>query len=84
MPRAPNERERRSRIAYGRECRLRAGRSIESVNRTRLWWEIGIVLALGLGQSAVYAIVQLAYRLTDSTPLADQTATLKRVSAGRR
>jgi membrane protease YdiL (CAAX protease family) len=34
------------------------------------------VLALGLGQSAVYAIVQLAYRLTDSTPLAEQTATL--------
>lgn len=34
------------------------------------------MLALGLGQSAVYAIVQLAYRLTDETPLADQTATL--------
>ncbi|REJ07720.1 CPBP family intramembrane metalloprotease [Microbacterium bovistercoris] len=44
--------------------------------RSRLWWEIAIVLALGLGQSAVYSIVQLAYRLTDSTPLADQTATL--------
>ncbi|MFC5434498.1 CPBP family intramembrane glutamic endopeptidase [Microbacterium suwonense] len=47
-----------------------------TTNRARLWWEIGIVLALGLGQSAVYSIVQLAYRLTDSTPLADQTATL--------
>ena len=46
------------------------------MNRQRLWWEIAIVLALGLGQSAVYAIVQLAYRLTDATPLADQTATL--------
>ena len=34
------------------------------------------MLALGLGQSAVYAVVQLAYRLTDDTPLADQTATL--------
>ncbi len=45
-------------------------------SRARLWWEIAIVLALGLGQSAVYAIVQLAYRLTDETPLADQTATL--------
>lgn len=45
-------------------------------SRARLWWEIAIVLALGLGQSAVYAIVQLAYRLTDATPLADQTATL--------
>lgn len=45
-------------------------------SRARLWWEIAIVLALGLGQSAVYAIVQLAYRLTDSTPLSEQTATL--------
>lgn len=45
-------------------------------SRSRLWWEVAIVLALGLGQSAVYAIVQLAYRLSDSTPLADQTATL--------
>jgi membrane protease YdiL (CAAX protease family) len=45
-------------------------------SRARLWWEIGIVLALGLGQSAIYAVVQLAYRLTDSTPLAEQTTTL--------
>lgn len=44
--------------------------------RVRLRWEIGIVLALGLGQSAVYSVVQLAYRLSDSTPLAEQTATL--------
>lgn len=42
----------------------------------RIRWEIAIVLALGLGQSAVYAIVQLLDRLTLSTPLADQTATL--------
>ncbi|WP_423494859.1 CPBP family intramembrane metalloprotease [Microbacterium esteraromaticum] len=46
------------------------------MSRARIWWEIGIVLALGLGQSAVYAVVQLAYRLTDETPLGDQTATL--------
>lgn len=45
-------------------------------SRARLWWEIGIVLALGLGQSAVYSIVQFAYRLADPTPLADQTTTL--------
>ncbi|MGL3149757.1 CPBP family intramembrane glutamic endopeptidase [Microbacterium sp. A82] len=46
------------------------------LSRTRLWWEIAIVLALGLGQSAIYSIVQLAYRVTDATPLADQVATL--------
>lgn len=34
------------------------------------------MLALGLGQSAVYAIVQLASRVTSGTPLGDQTATL--------
>lgn len=34
------------------------------------------MLALGLGESAIYSIVQLAYRLTDVTPLADQTTTL--------
>lgn len=45
-------------------------------SRARTWWEIAIVLALGLGESAVYSIVQLAYRLTDTTPLADQTTTL--------
>src|SRR5690606_40913771 len=45
-------------------------------SRTRMRWEIAIVLALGVGQSAIYSIVQLTYRLTDSTPLADQTTTL--------
>jgi membrane protease YdiL (CAAX protease family) len=45
-------------------------------SRTRTWWEIAIVLALGLGESAIYSIVQLSYRLTDTTPLADQTTTL--------
>ena len=34
------------------------------------------MLALGLGESAIYSIVQLSYRLTDATPLADQTTTL--------
>ncbi|MBS1673090.1 MAG: CPBP family intramembrane metalloprotease [Actinobacteria bacterium] len=45
-------------------------------SRARIGWEIAIVLALGLGQSAVYAIVQLIDRYSRSTPLADQTATL--------
>jgi membrane protease YdiL (CAAX protease family) len=44
--------------------------------RSRLWWEIAIVLALGLGQSAVYAIVALVNRLTREESLGSQTATL--------
>lgn len=45
-------------------------------SRARLWWEIAIVLALGLGQSAVYAIVALGYRLTRETALGQQSTTL--------
>ena len=45
-------------------------------SRGRIGWEIAIVLALGLGQSAVYAIVALVYRLTSEVALRDQTATL--------
>lgn len=41
------------------------------------------MLGLGLGESAVFSIVQLAYRLTDSTPLADQTATLNPARSDR-
>lgn len=44
--------------------------------RRRIRWEIGIVLALSLGQSAVYAIVAIVNRATLEQPLADQTATL--------
>jgi len=42
--------------------------------RARLWWEVAIVLGLSLGQSAVYSIVTIIDRWTQSTPLADQTA----------
>lgn len=45
-------------------------------DRSRLFWEVGIVLALSLGASAVYSIVSIVARLTDVTPLADQSATL--------
>ncbi|MGN8024801.1 CPBP family intramembrane glutamic endopeptidase [Microbacterium sp. 22242] len=55
----------------------------DAPSRTRLGWEIAIVLALGLGQSAVYAVVQLLDRLTLSTPLADQTATLNPAQSSR-
>ena len=44
--------------------------------RRRRTAEIWIVLGLSLGQSGVYALVNLAARLTAGTPLAEQTATL--------
>lgn len=46
------------------------------MNRTRLKWEVAIVLGLSLGASAVYSIVAIVARLTDTTPLKDQSATL--------
>jgi membrane protease YdiL (CAAX protease family) len=45
-------------------------------SRRRLWWEIAIVLSLGLGQSAVYAVVAIVNRLTREESLGSQTATL--------
>ncbi len=42
----------------------------------RLRWEIAIVLALSLGASAVYAIVAIIERLTRTTALSSQTATI--------
>ena len=44
--------------------------------RRRRTAEIWIVLGLSLGQSALYALVSIAARLTAGTPLAEQTATL--------
>ncbi len=52
-------------------------------DRARLWWEIAIVLSLGLGQSAVYAVVQLISRLTSEVALRDQTATLNPARSDR-
>ncbi|QNE33807.1 CPBP family intramembrane glutamic endopeptidase [Leifsonia shinshuensis] len=42
--------------------------------RPRLWWEVAIVLGLSLGQSAIYSIVTIVDRSTQSTPLSNQTA----------
>ena len=47
-----------------------------SLGTPRIRWEIAIVLALGLGQSAVYAIVAIVNRLTLDQRLSQQTATL--------
>jgi membrane protease YdiL (CAAX protease family) len=44
--------------------------------RRRLQAEIWLVLALSLGQSAVYAVISLAGKLTAGKPLSQQTATL--------
>ncbi|WP_378147000.1 CPBP family intramembrane glutamic endopeptidase [Cnuibacter sp. UC19_7] len=46
------------------------------LRRRRLWTEIGLVLGVSLGASAVYSIVQIVQRLTAETPLSGQTATI--------
>lgn len=45
-------------------------------NRGRVWAEIIIVLGLSLGASAVYSLVNIIARLTLTTPLADQSASV--------
>lgn len=51
--------------------------------RSRLRWEVGIVLALSFGASAVYAVVSILDRLTRDAALASQTATINRPLAER-
>lgn len=46
------------------------------LGRAGRYWEVLIVLGLSLGASAVYSIVAIIARLTDTTPLAKQTATI--------
>lgn len=53
-----------------------AERGATAPTRRRLWWEIALVLVLGLGQSAVYAIVAIVNRTTREESLSSQTATL--------
>lgn len=45
-------------------------------SRGRLWWEIALVLALGLGQSAVYAIVSIVNKVTRAESLSQQSTAL--------
>ena len=52
------------------------GASEVVLNRTRLGFEVAIVLGLSLGQSAVYAVLRIIERLTRDVPLAQQTSTL--------
>jgi hypothetical protein len=51
--------------------------------RRRIGAEVWIVLGLSLGQSAVYAVVNIVARLTAGTPLAEQSATLNPSRAER-
>jgi membrane protease YdiL (CAAX protease family) len=48
----------------------------DPVGRRRVGTEIWIVLGLSLGQSAIYATINLAGKLTSGTPLAQQSATV--------
>jgi uncharacterized protein len=59
--------------------------SLEAVSpsRSRLWWEIAIVLGLSLGASAVYSIVNIINRLTIEVALSQQSATINRPLSDR-
>ncbi|MGO4593375.1 CPBP family intramembrane glutamic endopeptidase [Leifsonia sp. 2TAF2] len=56
---------------------------VDRGSRPRLWWEIAIVLGLSLGQSAVYSIVSIVDRATQSTPLADQKTEVNPAQSSR-
>ncbi|WP_431218336.1 CPBP family intramembrane glutamic endopeptidase [Leifsonia xyli] len=56
---------------------------VGSQARPRLWWEVAIVLGLSLGQSAVYSIVTIIDRSTQSTPLAQQKAEVNPAQSSR-
>jgi len=45
-------------------------------SHTRIWWEIGIVLALSVGRSAVYSVLALIQALTREQALGDQSTSL--------
>ncbi|WP_254773843.1 CPBP family intramembrane glutamic endopeptidase [Microbacterium sp. cf046] len=44
--------------------------------RTRLWWEIGIVLAVTVGQSALYSLLSLLRASLRTTPIGQQQTQL--------
>lgn len=46
------------------------------IARSRRWWEIGLVLAVTVGQSAVYSVLSLVRRLLTPTPLGQQQTQL--------
>jgi uncharacterized protein len=48
----------------------------DSAARTRFWWEIGIVLAVTVGQSALYSVLSLVRASLRTTPIGQQQAQL--------
>lgn len=56
---------------------------LPDADRPRIRREVAIVLGLSLGQSAVYAIVQIIARLTAPQKLSSQTATLNSSASDR-
>lgn len=44
--------------------------------RTRLWWEIALILALSVGRSALYSVLSLVQALTREEALGDQSTSL--------
>ena len=54
-----------------------------SDGKLRIKVELGVVLALSLGASAIYSAVSLAAKLTSDKSLADQTATINRQLSDR-
>jgi hypothetical protein len=48
----------------------------DAAERRRITWEIWILLLLSLARSGVYAVVNIVARITETTPLAQQSTTL--------
>ena len=56
---------------------------VETKAKESIWAEIAILLALSLGRSGVYSVVNLIGRITDSTPLGQQVTALNPVRSPR-
>ncbi|WP_307859035.1 CPBP family intramembrane glutamic endopeptidase [Herbiconiux sp. SYSU D00978] len=57
--------------------------AVETQSRQRLAWEVGIVLALSFGLSALYSIVSIIDRLTREVRLSQQTSALNQPLSDR-
>lgn len=55
---------------------LHGSAAADSYARRRLAWEIGLVLALSVGRSALYSVLALVQALTRETALGDQSTSL--------